>query len=263
MYANFHLKREKSNKLVYGKLGTSNVAIHFHSQIEIYVVRSGRVEVVVNGSRKTLVSGEISVALSYDSHGFKANEGDVLYVIIPTDRCGDFFQLVSGRRLDSPFISDEAAYSTIRAAIESLLICENELSKQGYVFVILGAILGLMREIDASDVVERGFSAEMLIYISNHFKEELTLSELARKFGYNPSYLSRSFRSTFGISFVKYLTMLRLREAILLLKSEGKSVTECAMESGFGSMRSFYRAFKDEFGVTPKTLSSELANISY
>jgi AraC-like DNA-binding protein len=66
------------------------------------------------------------------------------------------------------------------------------------------------------------------------------------------------FRSAFGISFVEYLTMLRLREAILLLRSGKKSVTECAMESGFGSMRSFYRAFSEEFGVTPKEYLKQL-----
>ena len=74
----------------------------------------------------------------------------------------------------------------------------------------------------------------------------------AAKFGYNSSYLSRSFSKTFGISFNKYLTMLRLREAILLMRSGEMNVTECALESGFGSMRSFYRAFREEFGCTPK-----------
>jgi AraC-like DNA-binding protein len=46
--------------------------------------------------------------------------------------------------------------------------------------------------------------------------------------------------------------MLRLREAVLLLKKGEYGVTKCALESGFGSTRSFYRAFHEEFGVTPK-----------
>ena len=141
---------------------------------------------------------------------------------------------------------------------KNLLDGGNDLSKRGHICVILGAILEKMISADDNFSPSYSFSAEILIYISDHFKEELTLHDLSRKFGYNPSYLSRMFRSTFGISFIEYLTMLRLREAILLLRSGKKSVTECAMESGFGSMRSFYRAFDEEFGITPKEYLKQL-----
>ena len=46
--------------------------------------------------------------------------------------------------------------------------------------------------------------------------------------------------------------MLRLRETVLLMRAGKMSITACALESGFGSMRSFYRAFREEFGCTPK-----------
>ena len=120
--------------------------------------------------------------------------------------------------------------------------------------MILGTILERLSpsEEKARPTASTGFSAEILIYISNHFQEKLTLTDVAREFGYHPAYLSRSFRETFGISFVQYLTMLRLREAVLLLRDRSKSVTECVFESGFGSMRIFYSAFGGEFGCTPK-----------
>jgi AraC-like DNA-binding protein len=52
--------------------------------------------------------------------------------------------------------------------------------------------------------------------------------------------------------------MLRLRESILLLQSGKRTVTEAAIESGFGSMRSFYRAFYTEFSCSPKEYLSRL-----
>ena len=259
MQGSFLLKREITTKLVVGKMETEGVGIHFHSHIEIYLVKSGEIEVIVNDKRKTLGKGELSVALSYDSHGFKNTVGsDAIILIIPTSWCSEFLSASSGKRLESPFIDDERVYNTVLSAMENLMVCGNELSKRGQNCVVLGAILDKMTSVDDNSSPSHSFSAEILIYISEHFKEELTLPDLSRKFGYNPSYLSRMFRSAFGISFVEYLTMLRLREAILLLRSGKKSVTECAMESGFGSMRSFYRAFSEEFGVTPKEYLKQL-----
>lgn len=259
MQASFHLKREMINELVVGKMISAGVGIHFHSHIEIYLVRSGEIEVIVNDKRKVLGKGELSVALSYDSHGYKNSQGsDVIVLIIPTSWCAEFISASSGKRLGSPFIDDERVYKTVLCAMEDLMSGGNELSKRGHICVLLGAILDKMISADDNSSPTHSFSAEILIYISEHFKEELTLPDLSRKFGYNPSYLSRMFRSAFGISFVEYLTMMRLREAILLLRSKKKSVTECAMESGFGSMRSFYRAFDEEFGITPKEYLKQL-----
>ena len=140
----------------------------------------------------------------------------------------------------------------IREAMEKIYTAPNELSMRGYIYIILGTILKKMTSDQPADSSENRFSADMLIYISEHFKEDIGLSSLAHHFGYNSSYLSRSFRQTFGISFGRYLTMLRLREFILLLREGNQSITECAFECGFGSMRSFYRAFRDEFGCSPK-----------
>ena len=131
-------------------------------------------------------------------------------------------------------------------------MAQSELQRRGYVYVILGAILEKLTPSDEVDSQDINFSADVLIYISEHFREELTLGTLATALGYNESYLSRSFHRTFGISFGKYLNMQRLREALALMREGKMSITECALESGFGSMRSFYRAFHEKFGCTPK-----------
>ena len=159
--------------------------------------------------------------------------------------------------MKSPFINDPETYQIIRDAINMLLSAPNDIVKKGYVYVILGALLEKMSSEQRVESYEAPFSAEILIYISEHFKEELNLTALSSNFGYNPSYLSRSFRQTFGIPFARYLSMLRLREAILLLHTGKMSITECALESGFGSIRSFYRVFHDEFGCTPKEYLSQ------
>ena len=253
MEANFLLKRELVKELAYGRDGFPNFPVHFHSHIEIYLIRSGAVEVLINDQRKVLRGGEISVALSYDAHGYRTVEqGEALYLIIPTTYCSELLPFLTNTRTHMPFIDDPATYQTVLDAMEKICDGTDEISRRGYVYIVLGAILNQLPIDEQQNAPTHGFSSEILIYISQHFREELTLAMVARVFGYHPSYLSRIFRQKFGISFGKYLTMLRLREAVLLLRTEKMNVTECAMESGFGSMRNFYRAFREEFGCTPK-----------
>ena len=253
MQAKFLLQREKNNTIVYGKQTSPNFFVHFHSHIEIYVVTDGEMEVIINNQKHILRKGEISVALSYDTHGYRTPEAaKAIYIIIPTAYCGEFLPVLSSKHASSPFINDPKTYNTVLNALETMVAGVNDISKQGYVYVILGAILDNLSAEEQQKNQESIFSPEILIYINDHFREELTLSMLATEFGYNPSYLSRTFHQTFGISFGKYLTMMRLREFILLMRSNDKSITEAAFECGFGSMRSFYRAFGDEFECTPK-----------
>ena len=253
MQANLLLQREMNNKVECGSVRSPYSAFHFHSHIEFYIVKSGKIEIMINDQKKVLTGGEISVAFSYDAHGYRSvEESEAIYLIIPLDRCQDVLPELSSKRLASPFINDKKTFEILRAAAEGIMESKNEISKKGHIYTILGAIFDRMTDKDQSSPAQHSFSADILIHISKNFKEELTLPSLAREFGFSPSYLSRSFRETFGISFVRYLTTLRLREAVLLLRSGKMSVTECALESGFGSMRSFYRAFFDEFGCTPK-----------
>ena len=253
MRADFNLKREMKNELAFGRITGQNFYVHFHSHIEIYTVRRGELEVLVNGRQRVLREGEIAVAFSYDSHGYRAiSESETNYLIIPRSYISDILHIIDCRRDDSPFISDPKVFKTVSEMMDRLIDEKNnEISKRGYVYSVLGAILDNVHSTDSDGAQVEVFSPEILKYISENFREELTLNMLAKKFGYNPSYLSHNFRENFGLSFIKYLTMLRLREAVLLMSNGKNGITECAIESGFGSMRSFYRAFREEFGMTP------------
>ena len=253
MQANLYLKREIKNALEPGRVHSPNIYLHFHSHLEIYVILSGEVEMIINSHRKVLRGGEISVALSYDAHSYNTvSSAEAEYLIIPTTYCADILPLFEKKRLHSPFINDPKVFEIVCDSMEKILSGANEILERGYVYVILGAILDCMIPEESHHSADSRISPDILIYINDNFREKLSLTSLAKHFGYNPSYLSHSFHSTFGISFGKYLTLLRLREAVMLMRKGDMSITECALESGFSSMRSFYRAFTDEFGCPPK-----------
>ena len=257
METSFLLQRELKNELEHQTVISPYFYVHFHSHIEIYVVHSGEMEVLINNQRKILKDGELCVTFSYDSHGYRSLSKTVAeYIIIPRDYCKEILPAIEHSQIPSPFINDKKTYDLISHAMSQLNSDQGKVSERGWVYLILGAILDHFKNTENTLPVEKAtvshFAPEMLIYIGEHFREELTLPRLAKQFGYNPGYLSRSFKENFGISFCQYITMLRLREAVLLLQNGELSVTKCAFESGFGSIRSFYRAFHEKFGITPK-----------
>ena len=114
MQAKLNLEREIKNTLAYGITRASSVSMHFHSQVELYLVLKGEVEVIVNGNHRTLCAGQMSIALSYDAHSYKKRgDAESFYLIIPTDTCSEFIKLLSGRRALLPFIDDESTIKTV------------------------------------------------------------------------------------------------------------------------------------------------------
>lgn len=253
MQAEFNLKREQNNRLICEIGRHPRCNLHFHSQIEIYLVVSGEVEVWVNNSRRVLTAGEMSVALSYDAHGYhEVREAEIEYLIVPTDLCGEFLKVLQNKQIENPFISDRALFDEIKTCFLRIRESGNEISVRGYIYVILGMLLDRIRFEARREPKDHEVSSEILRYISAHCREDLSASSISLAFGYNPSYLSRAFKSKFKIGLTQYITMMRLREAVLLMKDPGKSITECAYESGFRSLRTFYRCFQNEFGCAPQ-----------
>ena len=94
-------------------------------------------------------------------------------------------------------------------------------------------------------------ASKILFYANENYKNGISPSDIARHFGYSGSHISRYFKDKCGITLNKYLTIIKLKNAVVLMHEKQHSVTYCALESGFGSVRSFYRAFFNEFGCTP------------
>ncbi len=76
------------------------------------------------------------------------------------------------------------------------------------------------------------------------------------------SYVSHIFCGKLKINFRSYLNLLRINEAAALLRSSTISATQAATQSGFGSIRTFNRAFLKVMGKTPKAYRDEVYRAS-
>lgn len=88
-------------------------------------------------------------------------------------------------------------------------------------------------------------------YIYYHLHEELSLSELADKFGMSSRTLSRLFQSTMDISFFQYLKLSRIVRSMQFLLQSDKSISEIAYETGYNSISAFSNTFYQLVNMRP------------
>lgn len=93
--------------------------------------------------------------------------------------------------------------------------------------------------------------ADCVQMIHQRYREPLTIGDLAASFNYSESSLYRLFRRSLGISFLEYLTSVRLNVACGMLMKREKSVMEIADLCGFSSYGNFYRVFRERMGTSP------------
>ena len=88
-------------------------------------------------------------------------------------------------------------------------------------------------------------------YIDNHFKESLTLEQLAGLAHLNKYYLAHTFRREFGVSPINYLISRRIEESRFLLRETDHSLSLIAQMLGFSSPSYFSQCFRRVEGISP------------
>jgi AraC family transcriptional regulator len=98
---------------------------------------------------------------------------------------------------------------------------------------------------------------KVLIYIQQHYKDDLSLDQLADVANFSVYHFHRIFQAFTNETVYTYVRRLRLQHAAVALIHSKRSVTQIALEIGFETSSSFSKAFKQVFGVTPSTLRKQ------
>lgn len=91
----------------------------------------------------------------------------------------------------------------------------------------------------------------IVAYIDIHYPEKIVMGDLAKQFFISERTIGSLFRQRLGTTFYQFLTQRRLIAAKTLIR-EGLPLEAVAEKAGFSDYSSFFRAFKQEFGISPR-----------
>lgn len=143
---------------------------------------------------------------------------------------------------------DEGKYGLFRA-IDEAATAEQALQ-------LLDDYLARIRELTSSAASPPGGNAnipKLLQYIEEHYTEPLTLTELARHFHFNPSYLSSLFKTYNHDGFKEHLNTVRTGKAAELLRAGEAPISEISSMVGYGDHSYFCKVFKKYYGSSPSS----------
>lgn len=242
---------------------------HFHPEIEITHILASSGERLVGDRFDTFSPGDLAMFGSNLPHRYrnwKSGRAHSRVVQFRLDVLGDTFSLPECRRIRL-LIQESAgglqfSESTRREGCRLIA----RLFKAPPGPRRLGLLLELLdlfsRDDERRRMASHGFMApenpeqskrleRVLNHIDAHWKEKLSLAEVAKVACLHPQSLSRYFRKRLGKTFQEYLIELRLSRASRNLLETENTVVEIAFESGFNNLANFNRQFQKVYHKTP------------
>ncbi|WP_438035028.1 helix-turn-helix transcriptional regulator [Sorangium sp. So ce204] len=99
---------------------------------------------------------------------------------------------------------------------------------------------------------DRRRAVEAALWLDEHAHEPIDLEGAAREAGLSPFHFLRVFGKVVGVTPHQYLVRARLRRAARLLADGARSITDIALDVGFGDLSNFVRTFRRAAGVSPR-----------
>ena len=122
---------------------------------------------------------------------------------------------------------------------------------KGYATAFLGRLLPML-ELKKNEIEEPNTLSEIINYCNTRYKEKLSLELMERDLHISKYYISHVINEKIGKGFNEYVNSIRINEACRLLLESELTVKEISEKVGFGTVRSFDRAFKKQKNETAK-----------
>ena len=223
---------------------------HFHKNYELIYILSGEVELTLNDKSYLLTEDTFALILPNEFHAYHTPESSLAWVgVFSADFVSEFAKLTQNKRASTPIFSCEPH---IRDFLLEYLITEkapDTLLLKATLYACCREFLSKTSLYDARN--ENSFICDILTYISENFRDEISLATAAESLGYEYHYLSRRFHSHFRMNFKRFLNVYRTDFARDQLLHTNCDITEIAHASGFQTMRTFNRVFQEQTGMTP------------
>ena len=144
------------------------------------------------------------------------------------------------------------SFNNLKEKVKKLLgsMFRDELSSIAFEKNSYDLLLTLLSEY-SREVMTGGRKEEVNNWIENSYRNVITLESAAEFFHLTPQYFSRWFAEEFGLTFLKYLSNVRCKNALKELVSTDYTILRIALDNGFPNSASFTKAFAEMYGETP------------
>lgn len=234
-----HFNREAGENFSY--------PLHLHGSFELILVLEGEMTVRINDRDYCLKKDQAVLVFPYQLHSLSSVKSrHVLFIF--SGRLVQAFSVkhTDEKPADNRFYPDQALVH----ALTSLTVDSGIFEKKGVLYSVCGAFDRSARyfgtQSEDNDLLTRIFG-----FVEQNFAGDCSLKSVSVALGYDYAYLSRFFKQITGIAFNTYVNLVRLNHAGYLLHNTNLTVLECAVESGYRSLRSFNRNFREHYAATP------------
>lgn len=238
---------------------------HLHRQVELLIVLEGFITATINHTNYTLEPLSGIIVFPNQVHSLHtAKSSRILLCIFDGDFCHSYQKYFQNAVPENPVFSLNKQSHHSRTALDGLLMLTADFSREGtipkdilllsegYLTLLLASFFPKLKWSSQGVSHDIELEQKLLLYLDAHYQENLSLELLSREFGISRFRLSRIFSDSLHTTFPDYVNSKRLEYASDLLRSTSLSVTQIALDSGFGSSRTFFREFQRSFHMTPK-----------
>ena len=220
----------------------------FHDSIELIFMTSGKAIAHIENHKEEIVPGDIFFVDSYSTHFYEmVGAISAIVLVLSREHTERFYHLYNGLTFN-PFLKDKKKNKKIISFVKAWMNKENRTTLYNYgstdiLFSLLVESYPLIKKQDSKgDTVLKDF----LMYIHQHYQEDITLNSMAHDLGYTTEYCSRMLKKALNVNFRTYINTLRLRKAKELEMDNPQKLSqlEILYKCGFSSPATYFRVKK-------------------
>lgn len=237
---------------------TNDYSLHWHNHIRIGIVMNGEGIHIHNGISTPLKRGNVYILRITDYHELHTNTHIQILNLLLTEQAlpEELLLILNSVTNNIETYMEEKDLDTL---LNYAKLCEDENKRsevnRDYIKNLIESIfIFILRlcnlEKSPKNKLIHSFNTA-LIYMQNHFRDDISLNILAEAAHYTPSHFSNVFHREMGCTYSEYLNELRIKYAKQLLTTTGLKAMDVCFQSGFNTYYNFFKTFKKHTSLTP------------
>lgn len=248
--------------------------LHWHEEIELLYQLNGRSDIQIDGEKYQIQNKLLTVIDSRQVHSIHTYSDTSMFICVHISKklIEKYIPDIDLYRIycipDDIPDSQFPEYLSVCRQMEALLrlyITDKpawQMESEGIILQVLAELIRHFSRKSAPD--EIGLSSadrisfnrirDVITYVEEHFREPISLQDIAGHLGLGREYFCRFFKKNMGMSFLRYLNEVRISHVYRDLEQTDAPIAEIAEKNGFLNQKLFNRTFREVYGCTPSAV---------